>query len=69
MSIDLSQVTPDEASASGGSDQPVPQHPLRHDGKGRFPKPVDLGPNRVAWRERDVVAFLEQCGRKRGIRR
>ena len=27
--------------------------------KGAFPKPVRLGPNRVAWRERDVIAWLE----------
>ncbi|WP_407161008.1 helix-turn-helix transcriptional regulator [Aeromonas caviae] len=27
--------------------------------KGSFPKPVRLGPNRVAWRERDVIAWLE----------
>ncbi|MEZ6971628.1 helix-turn-helix transcriptional regulator [Aeromonas sp. S11(2024)] len=28
--------------------------------KGRFPKPVRLGPQRVAWRERDIVEWLEQ---------
>jgi prophage regulatory protein len=25
---------------------------------GEFPKPIKLGPRRVAWREEDVLAFL-----------
>ncbi len=29
--------------------------------KGSFPKPVRLGPQRVAWREREVVEWLESC--------
>lgn len=27
-------------------------------GKGTFPKPVRLSPTRVAWREKDIVAWL-----------
>lgn len=31
--------------------------------KGTFPKPVRLGAQRVAWRERDVIAWLAaRCG-------
>ncbi|WP_270687981.1 helix-turn-helix transcriptional regulator [Aeromonas sp. D3] len=29
--------------------------------KGSFPKPVRLGPQRVAWRQMDVVSWLESC--------
>ena len=26
--------------------------------KGEFPKPINLGPNKVCWRERDIAAWL-----------
>jgi len=59
MSIDLSQVTmlrriqvEQVTSLSRSTIYDLIQ-------KGSFPKPVRLGPNRVAWRERDVIAWLE----------
>ncbi|WP_378003952.1 helix-turn-helix transcriptional regulator [Aeromonas hydrophila] len=27
--------------------------------KGQFPKPIRLGAQRVAWRERDIIEWLE----------
>ena len=62
MSIDLSQVTlmkRQQVEAVTSLSRSTLYDMMA---KGRFPKPVRLGPSRVAWRERAVVAFLEQCG-------
>jgi prophage regulatory protein len=37
--------------------------------RGRFPRPVPLGPRRVAWREGEVEAWMEERVSERGCRR
>ena len=36
-----------------------PQHIARLEKAGKFPKRVQLGPNRVGWVEREVLDWLE----------
>lgn len=43
----------------------TPQHIARLEKAGRFPKRVQLGPNRVGWIESEVKAWLEEIKRKR----
>ena len=37
-----------------------PQHIARLEKAGKFPKRVQLGPNRVGWVEREVLDWLEE---------
>ena len=35
---------------------------------GRFPAPIQLGPNSLAWRESEVIEFLNRCERDLALR-
>ncbi|MEL7275574.1 MAG: AlpA family phage regulatory protein [Pseudomonadota bacterium] len=37
-----------------------PQHIARLEKAGKFPKRIQLGPNRVGWVEREVLDWLEE---------
>lgn len=59
MSIDLSQVTllkRQQVEAATSLSRSTIYDMMS---KGQFPKPVRLGAQRVAWRERDIIEWLE----------
>ncbi|KHA55293.1 DNA-binding protein [Aeromonas hydrophila] len=59
MSIDLSQVTllkRRQVEAATSLSRSTIYDMMS---KGQFPKPVRLGAQRVAWRERDIIEWLE----------
>jgi len=41
-------------------------HALRLEAEGKLPKRIYLSPGRVAWREREVHAYLQRCIAARG---
>lgn len=43
----------------------TPQHIHRLENAGKFPKRVQLGPNRVGWFESDLVAWMESLKAQR----
>jgi prophage regulatory protein len=43
-----------------------PQHILRLEKNGKFPKRIKVGERRVVWRSEEVMAWLDQKGRKGG---
>ena len=44
----------------------TPQHILRLEKKGKFPKRIKVGERRVVWRWNEVLAWREQKSRKGG---
>ena len=42
-----------------------PQHIARMEKAGQFPKRIKLGPNRVGWKEQEVLDWLEEKIRNR----
>ena len=42
-----------------------PQHLLRLENQGRFPKRIHLGPNRVAWVESEIAEWIRSRMRAR----
>jgi prophage regulatory protein len=41
----------------------TPQHILRLEKRGKFPKRIQIGPRRVGWYLADVEAWLNACAR------
>lgn len=42
------------------------QHIARLEKEGKFPKRVQLGPNRVGWFESDIIAWMDSLKAQRG---
>ena len=43
----------------------TPQHIARLEKEGKFPKRLQLGPNRVGWLESEVIAWIESLKSQR----